>query len=112
MWRDAHPPVGQAADPGARAFAGGVLVNLSNPKAVLFAASVLVVIFPPDLSLADKALIVTNHLIVELMVYAGFAALLSTRPARDGYLRLKPVIDRIAALILGALGLKLLLGRS
>jgi threonine/homoserine/homoserine lactone efflux protein len=112
MWRDAHTPVGQAADPGARAFAGGVLVNLSNPKAVLFAASVLVVIFPPDLSLADKALIVTNHLIVELMVYAGFAALLSTRPARDGYLRLKPVIDRIAALILGALGLKLLLGRS
>jgi threonine/homoserine/homoserine lactone efflux protein len=111
MWRDAHQPVGSAADPGAKAFLGGLMVNLSNPKAVLFAASVLVVIFPPDLSLVEKGLIFANHLIVELAVYALFSALLATRPARDGYLRLKPVIDRISALILGALGLKLLVGR-
>ncbi|KUF11617.1 LysE family translocator [Pseudoponticoccus marisrubri] len=111
LWRDARAPVAQAANPGARAFLGGMLVNLANPKSVLFAASVLVVIFPPDLALSDKALIVANHLLVELCVYALFAAALSTARARAGYLRLKPVIDRAAALILAALGLRLLVGR-
>nr|MDJ0822039.1 LysE family translocator [Paracoccaceae bacterium] len=49
LWRDASRPVTDSARPGARAFWGGALVNLSNPKSVLFAASVLVVIFPPDM---------------------------------------------------------------
>ena len=111
LWRDARLSVSDTARPHARAFLGGLLVNLANPKSVLFAASVLVVIFPAGLELHDKAMIVLNHLVVELVVYAAFAALLSTAPARAGYLRLKPRIDRVAALILGALGLRLLLDR-
>ena len=111
LWRDAAQPVGKEATPGAKAFLGGMLVNLANPKSVLFAASVLIVIFPPDLSLGQKALIVGNHLCVELAVYALFAAALASPPARTGYLRLKPVIDRLAGALLGALGLRLLLDR-
>lgn len=111
LWRDARLPVADSARPGARAFLGGMLVNLANPKSILFAASVLIVIFPPDLAPAEKALIVANHLAVELIVYTAFAALLSTPAARAGYLRLKPVIDRVAGAILGALGLRLLLDR-
>lgn len=111
LWRSANQPVSDSAHPGARAFLGGLLVNLANPKSVLFAGAVLVVIFPPDLSLGAKALIVANHFIVELVVYTFFAACLSSAPARAGYLRLKPIIDRTAAVILGALGLRLLFGR-
>ena len=111
LWRSANQPVSDSAHPGARAFLGGLLVNLANPKSVLFAGAVLVVIFPPDLSLGAKALIVANHFIVELVVYTLFAACLSSAPARAGYLRLKPIIDRTAAVILGALGLRLLFGR-
>lgn len=111
VWKDASRPVAEAASPGRRAFLGGMLINLLNPKSVLFAAAVLVVIFPPGLRLADKALIVANHFLVELVIYSGFAMLLTTRPARAGYLRLKPAIDRAAALILGALGLRLLIDR-
>jgi threonine/homoserine/homoserine lactone efflux protein len=111
MWCSAHQPVSDSARPGARAFLGGLLVNLANPKSVLFAGAVLVVIFPPDLNLGAKALIVANHLAVELIVYTLFAAFLSSAPARAGYLRLKPIIDRTAAVILGALGLRLLFGR-
>lgn len=111
LWRSAHQPVSDSAHPGARAFLGGLLVNLANPKSVLFAGAVLVVIFPPDLSLGAKAMIVANHFAVELIVYTLFAACLSSAPARAGYLRLKPIIDRAAAVILGALGLRLLFGR-
>lgn len=114
MWRDAShplPPVVQDAPRLRRAFATGFAVNVGNPKSVLFASAVLVVIFPPGLSLADKSLIVLNHLVVECVVYALFAMALSTAPARAGYLRLKPAIDRIAALVLGGLGLRLLLSK-
>src|SRR5690554_2698303 len=70
MWRDARRPLADTAagvDRAAltRAFSGGVLVNLANPKSVLFAGAVLVVIFPPGLALSDKALIVLNHFTVE-----------------------------------------------
>ena len=94
-----------------RAFGTGFLVNVGNPKSVLFAASVLVVIFPPDMSLAAKGLIVLNHLAVEWVVYTLFAFALSSGPARAGYLRMKPAIDRVAAVVLGALGLRLLFSR-
>jgi len=112
IWRDArHPLEATAPATGRHAVLGGVLVNLSNPKSVLFASAVLLVVFPRDLSAAEMALIVGNHLVVEWLVYAGFALALSTRAARDGYLRLKPVLDRIAAAVLGALGLRLLVER-
>lgn len=111
LWRDAGTPVSDAPTPRARAFWGGILINLGNPKSVLFAASVLVVIFPPGLSLAEKAMIVGNHFAVEVLVYAGFAAALASPPARAGYLRLKPLLDRIAGAVLGLLGLRLLVGK-
>ena len=115
MWRQAatcqfHAGTGHAT-PQRRAFLSGLLVNLANPKSVLFAASVLVVIFPPELGASEKLLIIANHLAVELAAYSLFALALSTAPARDGYLRLKPVFDRIAAAVLGALGLRLMLDR-
>jgi threonine/homoserine/homoserine lactone efflux protein len=111
LWRDARAPLADSGHPERRAFLGGVLVNLANPKSVLFAASILVMIFPPDLALAEKAMIVANHFIVELIVYTLFAAALSGQAARQGYVRAKPLLDRIAAAVLGALGLRLLLDR-
>ena len=111
-WRSARAPLAEAAArPRGRAFLDGVLINLGNPKSVLFAASVLVVIFPKGLSAAEIALITANHLLVEWLFYTGFAILLSGAPARRAYLGAKPWIDRAAALVLGALGLKLLTER-
>src|SRR6056297_2039918 len=111
LWRDARQPVGETPHPKGRAFVDGLLVNLANPKSVLFAASVLVVIFPAGIGPGVKLLVVINHFAVELLAYGAFAAVLSTSRARLGYLRLKPVVDSVAAAILGLLGLRLLAGR-
>lgn len=114
IWRSARAPVAAEARPTRsprRAVLAGLGINLANPKSVLFAAAVLVVIFPPGLSLAEKATIVANHMIVEWIAYALFALLLSSPPARAGYLGAKPVLDRAAGLVLGALGLRLVLDR-
>ena len=112
-WRNARAPLnpeGMAATQG-KSFLSGLSVNLANPKSVLFASAVLLVIFPQDITLADKAFVVLNHLIVEIICYAGFALLLSTPAARDSYLRAKTIMDRIAAGVMGALGVRLLLDR-
>jgi threonine/homoserine/homoserine lactone efflux protein len=112
IWATARVPVaGGTARPRGRAFLDGALINLGNPKSVLFAASVLVVVFPKGLTAAEIALITANHMVVEWLFYAGFALLLSGAPARRAYLGAKPWIDRAAALVLGALGLRLLTER-
>ncbi|MGY9046849.1 hypothetical protein P775_26450 [Puniceibacterium antarcticum] len=113
LWRDARQPLdaSNAPLPHGHAFRRGLMVNLGNPKSVLFASAVLLVIFPQDLSLGSKAMIVANHLAVELLAYSSFALALGTAPARAGYLRLKPLLDRIAAGVLSLLGLRLLVSR-
>lgn len=110
-WRGAKVPVVAATRPQGRAFMDGILVNLGNPKSVLFAAAVLVVIFPPEMSGFEIALITLNHLTLEILFYTACAFILSAPAARTRYLRAKPLLDRIAALLLGGLGLKLLLQR-
>ncbi|WP_227269350.1 LysE family translocator [Roseobacter weihaiensis] len=112
MWRGAREPLQTGAEqPAHRGFRQGLIVNLSNPKSVLFAGAVIVVIFPAGLSAFDAALIVANHLAVEILIYSAMAIGLASTPARAAYLRLKVWADRIAATILGALGLRLLIER-
>ncbi len=114
MWRDAAKPIAASNTdtPHRRAFVTGMTVNLANPKSVLFASAVLLVIFPQNLTFAEKAFVVGNHLFIELCFYSGFALLMSTSAVRDRYLRLKPILDRAASVVLGALGVRLLLDRS
>jgi len=112
IWRGADAPVGPVAGvaPG-RAVLRGLAINLANPKSALFAAAVLVVIFPAGLGPAEMALIVANHLAVEILFYGAVALILSHGAARAAYLESKPLLDRIAGGILGLLGLRLLLDR-
>ena len=110
-WRHASAPLGPAPTLRGRVVLSGMLVNLGNPKSVLFAAAVLVVIFPKGMSGAEIALIVANHWLLELAFYGSCAMVLGAPAARRRYLGLKPVLDRIAAGLLGALGLRVLLER-
>lgn len=110
-WRGAKRPPVRNTRSGAQSYGAGLLVNLGNPKSVLFAAAVLVVIFPPELSLGQSLAIAFNHLAVELVFYAAIARALSAAPVSRRYLRLKPALDRVSAVVLGALGLRLLFDR-
>ncbi|MEL6647782.1 MAG: LysE family translocator [Pseudomonadota bacterium] len=112
-WRHAKTPLTQSTVSAShgRAFLAGVTINLANPKSVFFAAAVIVVVFPAGLSGADKFIIFFNHLLVELIVQPTLAILLSTGVIRRRYLAAKPIIDRVTAAILGALGLRLLFAR-
>lgn len=93
------------------AFRRGFLINLFNPKSVLFAAAVLIVIFPAEMSAIDNTLVVLNHLIVELLFYTILAYGMTSSAVRNRYLGGKLYIDRTASIVLGALGLRLFLNR-
>ncbi|MEL6564495.1 MAG: LysE family transporter [Pseudomonadota bacterium] len=108
-WRHARQPLGEAPTPRGRAILSGLLLNAGNPKSMLFAAAVIVVVFPQGLAAADIAVIVLNHWVLELIFYTILACALSTPHVRRGYMSLKPILDRIAATLLGALGLRLIL---
>lgn len=114
IWRDAgaapaKAPDNQTGGKFARAFVMGMVVNLANPKSVLFAAAVLVVIFPAGLSGSQIALVVGNHLLIELAGYGLIAWTLLRPAARDAYLGARRWLDRIAAVVLAALGARLAL---
>ncbi len=112
IWRHARGPLPPLEDMTGRAFRRGVVVNLGNPKSILFAAAVLVVIFPPDLTVAQAALVSLNHFALEFTLYVGLAVIMSRGAIKQSYLAAKPSFDRVSACILGGLGLRLLLDRS
>jgi len=107
-WRSARRPVKSDGMATRRAFRDGLVVNLANPKSVLFSASVIVVLFPEGLATAEIALITINHLLLELVVYAAIAFALASAPVAGAYLRAKGGVDRTCAVLLAALGLELL----
>ncbi len=111
LWQGARAKVKPAMKPARHAFRQGVLINVTNPKSVLFAAAVLIVIFPADMTLFENAVVVLNHLVIELVFYTALAIGMSTEAVSRMYLRAKTSIDRVAAVVLGALGVRLLLGR-
>lgn len=108
MWRSARNPIGSAVQPARHAFRQGVLINLLNPKSVLFAAAVLVVVFPAEMSAVENTMVVANHFLVEILFYCAIACAMSSRLVGQRYLRAKVYIDRTASAILSALGLRLL----
>ena len=59
----------------------------------------------------EIVLVVANHMIIEWIFYATVALTFSTKLISDRYLVLKPVLDRISAVILGGLGLRLIFSR-
>ena len=111
MWRDARRPVESGNAPARNAFFRGVLINLLNPKSVLFAAAVLIVVFPPDIDIRASLLVVANHLLIEWLFYTLLAFGMSSGFVSAGYLRARVWLDRASAVVLGALGLRLLVDR-
>jgi threonine/homoserine/homoserine lactone efflux protein len=86
----------------------GLVTNAMNPKSVLFASSVLLAIFPQNMTIMEDGLIVANHVAMEVMFYAGITFILSRKGIAPGYLNAKSTIDRIFSGLLAALSFYIL----
>lgn len=99
-----------APEPGAtmrHAYQQGVFTSLSNPKAAVFFGSLFVASLPSDATATDKVLLVTAVFAVSVAWYSCVALVMSTGPVRALYERSGTAIDRIAGVVLIALGLRL-----
>ena len=112
MWRHASAPINTRPPAVRHAFRQGFLVNLLNPKSLLFAAAVLVAVFPAGISVVDTLVIVINHFLVEAASYTILSYCMSTQAVSERYIRAKTFIDRGAAVVLGTLGIRLILSRA
>ncbi len=107
-WQGSRQPLEDKVQAARHAFREGFIINLLNPKAMLFAAAVLIVVFPPGLNIVDKVIIVTNHLVLEVFFYLLLALFMNTPAVSQWYLKAKLYFDRFAAVVLGALGTRIL----
>lgn len=88
----------------------GFLTNITNPKTALFFGSVFAAALPATVdatvAISAGALVVGNAL-----VWHGFLALAFSRgPVQRGYARWSRRLNRAASLLVGALGLRVLVG--
>jgi len=111
MWMNANELLRTDIKPAAHAFKQGFMINALNPKSALFAAAMIVVIFPSELSVSESLLIVANQFFVEALFYAAVAFGMSHKAVSQSYLSAKVYIDRISAGVLSLLGLRIMLSR-
>lgn len=109
LWRSSTQPLPEAAGGARHGFAGGIALNLSNPKPALFYAGLILSLFPDPLTRGQQAAVYFACLSTELFWYALIATAMSTGPMRTRYFAAKTWIDRAAAAALFTLGLVLII---
>lgn len=108
IFRHARDEVEAKAEAVRRDFVDGFLLNLFNPKLMMFATAVLIVIFPARMPASAKLFAAFNHLVVEVVVYAVLATVLARPAVSRRYLAAKVYFDRTAAVVLFGLAARLL----
>ena len=113
LWRHARDPLPEAdvsAGPGAggwQVFARALLLQLSNPKIMVFFGSIFLSVLPQDLPAGMEASVLLLVAFNEFTWFALLALLFSGGTARAFYRRTKVWLDRIMGGALALLGLRL-----
>ena len=95
-----------------RAFLRGLLIHLTNPKAILAWGAVYAVALPPDAPWAEVWGLFAALSSVSALVFMGYGILFAAAPIRRGYARAGRWIDGAFGLLFAAAGLRLLASRG
>ncbi len=90
----------------------GVLLHMSNPKAVLGWVAIMALGLRPDAPSYTLLTIIVGCAILGLTVNVGYALLFSTGVLGRAYQKFSKWIEGVLALVFGYAGLRLLLSRS
>ena len=94
-----------------RVYLQGLLLHLTNPKAVLFFGSIYTIGIPPGAQLSQLLTVMVSLAAISFTVFAGYALLFSTPLATKLYLRARRWFQAVFAIGFAAAGLKILTTR-
>ncbi|ROO34939.1 LysE family translocator [Salinisphaera orenii] len=94
---------------GLQAYQRGLLIHLTNPKAILFFASIYAIALPADTSLLSLAIVVLALLIQSSLIFFGYALLFSDARISSFYKRSRRFFSGVFALGFGAAAFKVLI---
>ncbi len=115
IWRGAAQPMSMPTDIATsrsyarRSFRLGLMTQLSNPKTAIWYGSIFAALLPHDPPLWCYFVLPPMVFAIEFGWYTLVALGFSSRRPRELYLRAKKWIDRVAAGMIAALGLRLVL---
>lgn len=95
----------------ALAYSKGLVLHLTNPKAVLFFGSLYAIGIPAGTSPSALATVIALVGLQSCTVFHGYALLFSCAPMTRGYLRLRRWLEAVFALAFAAASLKILTAR-
>jgi RhtB (resistance to homoserine/threonine) family protein len=114
LWRHAGAPMPEIAEDAKRsgweAFAKALMLQLGNPKVIVFFGSIFISLLPAQTPAWMDATVLTIVVINEFTWFALLALLFSGGTVRAFYRRAKLWTDRLMGSVLGLLGLRLALG--
>jgi threonine/homoserine/homoserine lactone efflux protein len=93
------------------AYRRGLLLHLTNPKAILFFGALYAVGVPAGTSPAALALVIAAVGLQSFALFHGYALLFSSPPLAAGYAKLRRWFEAIFAVAFAAAGLKILTAR-
>jgi threonine/homoserine/homoserine lactone efflux protein len=93
------------------AYRRGLLLHLTNPKAILFFGALYAVGVPAGTSPAALALVIAAVGLQSFALFHGYALLFSTPPLAAGYAKLRRWFEAVFAVAFAAAGLKILTAR-
>lgn len=86
----------------------GLLIHLTNPKAILFFGSLYALVISPAATAIDLVQVILTVASISMTVFFGYAVLFSLTPIRSGYLRLRRSFEAVLALLFGMAAVKIL----
>lgn len=90
------------------AYAKGLALHVTNPKAILFFGSLFAIGVPPGSNPMDLAMVIAAIGAQSFCIFHGYALMFSTRGMTATYARLRRWFEAVFALAFGAAGLKIL----
>lgn len=88
----------------------GLLIHLTNPKAILFFASLYSIGIPSTTQTSDLVSVIVSVGMLSSTVFLGYAFLFSNHRARNIYLKSKVIFECTFAVFFGFAGVKILTG--
>ncbi|MFK5733012.1 LysE family translocator [Pseudomonas urmiensis] len=100
-----------SSDVGIKLYQKGLLMHLTNPKALLGWIATMTLGLGPAATNSTVALILAGCALLSITIFFGYAIVFSTAPMVSAYRRARRWIEASLAIVFGSAGLKLLFSK-